>query len=739
MPSWDVNTGSLGAKLRLIVDIVDTDAAARTYDVRFRLQLVSVNSATFVGNNIACSISGSGISTISTTFTWAQGTSSKTLIDVTRTISANSNGAFSGSYTGSIGATGTQGIGGPTSNGPRSVSFPTLTVPPNTPTGCSASRVSDSQASVSWSQSHPSNGQPTSNTIRRRINGGSWSTVATISPANSVTLDAAVNQKLEYAVRANNSEGNSNWSNTSPAIYTSPQSPTNVQAAKDAALDITVSWTPRVGFSEHEHQVEFSTNGGSSWQTLATVSAGTSTYKHVNPDPGLVHVYRVRARNTSTGNLTSAWVQSNSVQLLAAPNAPSLANLPPFADKAVALPVEWTHNPVDTTPQTAYEVEYSTNGGSSYSSTGKVTSTSPSYSFAAGSYAGDVQLTVRVRTWGEATTGGADGTGASPWSTTDTVTFKTRPVATITSPADASTWEQAALSVDVDFSQAEGASFVQATIVLAEGSTVLEELQSTTLPSTALETTAEDGGEYTITVTVRDSNGLVSDPVQSTFLVDFTEPVTATFTAEYLPDSGIVQLDVTIPEAGVGEVAAVGVTIFRTIDGVRETVVSGYPIEAGTVAFLDTTPTTHGTNEYEVRTTSADGATKDSDPVEVATVEDLWAFASTGPGFSNIVRFCGDLEWSIASGRQSALVVAAGREKPIALFGENTTWTLSGSATLAPDLGVDPREMNQFLTDARLTCLRLPDGTRRFGYFSGEVAYPLSPVTELRFRLAEAS
>src|SRR5690606_9682361 len=134
-------------------------------------------------------------------FTWAAGTSSKTLIDTTEVISHDPDGTFSGLWAASIGATGTQGIGGPTYNGDRYLTFPTLTVVPGTPTGVTASRVSDSQVSVSWSQVSASNGEPTSVQVQRRVNGGSAESAGSYSPTTSVTVSASGNQKLEYRVR----------------------------------------------------------------------------------------------------------------------------------------------------------------------------------------------------------------------------------------------------------------------------------------------------------------------------------------------------------------------------------------------------------------------------------------------------------------------------------------------------------------------------------------------------------
>jgi hypothetical protein len=752
----DANTGTSGL-IRVTASIVDQSAEGLWWDIAWSFQLIERVSAGSTFTNIPkdwnVSIEGVGVVASGTyTFDWRPaGLQSQTIASATTRVTAppSGSGAGLGDVTGYIAASGTSGAGGPTSV-TQSVTPPTLTVVPGTPSAVTATRVSDTEITVAWSQSSASNGAPTANTIQRRVNGGDWVDAVTIAPTTSASVSAAADQKLEYRVKGSNAAGDSAWSAASTAIYTTPDAPTAVSASKDSALDITVAWTPNVAFVEHEHVVEHGVDvaGTITWDgsPLAVVTAGTSTYPDEDPDPADVHVYRVFARNTDTGALESAKVLSNTVQLLAAPNAPTLANLPNFAAKTLALVVGWTHNPVDTTGQTAYELEYSTNGGSSYTSTGKVTSTTPSYTVAADTYAANVALTVRVRTWGEATTGGSDGTGASPWSTTDTVTFKTRPVATISSPADLSTYTLADLTLALGFSQAESATFVSATIVLSEGATELESRLSTTLAGTLMDTQVEDASTYTLSVTVLDSNGLTSVAVESTFDVAYTKPVAATFTPTYDEESGTVELAVTIPAAGVGEAEAVAVTISRVISGGRETLRANYPVTPGSITFIDTTPVTFGSNQYRVRTISEDGATTDTVST-LAVTDRQWAYLSTGDAFDTIVRFSRRLTLDSSVGRQSTEVETSGRELPIGLFGENVSMVARGVATvlddevatLVADGGSSIGEIEQFLRVAKRVCYRDPTGRRIFGRVLGSFSNRDGATADFVFTVSENS
>lgn len=642
-------------------------------------------------------------------------------------------------FRGNIGSSGTSTVGGPTSVD-QPVAGNITKVAPGTPTGVTATRVSDTQINLGWSQSSASNGQPQNNDLSRSVNGGAWEdNFVVISATTAATVTAAANQKITYRVRGWNPQaGHSAWSAPSAPVYTTPAAPSGVVAAKNASLDIVVSFTKNVAYSEHEHEVNHGvvSGGVTTWDSspLATLASGVTTYTHTAPNPAQVHVYRVRAK---AGSLLSGYATSGSVQLLAAPNAPSLPALPAFADKAAALVLTWTHNPVDSTPQSAYEVEYSTNGGTSWTSTGKVTSTTASRSFAGGTWAADVTVTFRVRTWGQATTGGSDGAGGSPWSSTGATTFKTRPVASIVSPADASVVDRSTVTVALGFTQAEGASFVDATITLLLGATPVETVTTTTLAGTLLTTRVADGGTYTVTAQVRDSHGLVSNTVTATFTVAYLDPVAAVVSIQYLPASGFAQIGLVIDPPTAGEAEAVLVSITRSIGGVVEQVLGAYPV-AAEMTILDTTPTIVGENTYVVTTISADGSELDVTEVLV-TAEPQRAYLSKGPGLTDVVVFGGDLRVEATPVVDSALVAAAGRSRPIGLYSATGSLVVSGTSTIAAGFGSTPEQIEALLLRPGRACYRDPSGRRIFGLLEGKVSRQNSRRGELSFTISETS
>jgi len=666
--------------------------------------------------------------------------SSKQIGSGSDTVVHNSNGTkiAAGTYAANDSAGGNFG----SANGSWSLGLTTIVDTPDTPTSVACAYVSDTQISTSWSRPTVTNDAPNTSQIRTKTNGAAAVELASISVTTSVTISAAANQKIIAAVRESNGTGTSAWSADSAAVYTSPAAPTALTATKDASLDINLAFTPNVGFTEHQHVVEHGTVSGgvTTWDgtELATLVAGTSTYKHVAPNAAQLHVYRVFARNLDVGALASSKVTSNTVQLLVAPNKPTLPALGPFVDKAKDFTVPWSHNSVDTTPQTAYELGDSTNGGSTWGTTGKVTSTVSSKSFTASTYAAGVALTVRVRTWGEATTGGADGTGASAWSDLSTVTFKTRPVVTITGPADASTYTKSALMVNLGFTQLESATFVNATIKVYDATpTLLETLVSATRAATLMDTAVNNGESYTVKVTVRDSNGLVSDEVVSGFSVAYTLPVAAVVTAIYLPDSGIGQLDIAVADPDASEAAATLVTITRKINGAVETVLYEYP-KAASLTILDMTPTINGTNNYTITTISADGATTGT-PVEMVTAEGEWGFISTGEGYSEIIKFGGNFAFDITPTVDSTLIETAGRARPVALYGTTGGLEVSGSCVVVEGYGSTIEEIEALLKIPAKGCYRDPSGRRMFGLIVGQVGRENSAVGSFSYVVTETS
>lgn len=467
---------------------------------------------------------------------------------------------------------------------------------------------------------------------------------------------------------------------------------------------------------------------------LATLASGVASYSHIAPNPAEVHVYRFRAK---AGSLLSDYAVSNSVQLLTAPAKPTVPALAAFYNKAAIFRLPWVHNPVDSSAQTKRQVRYSTDGGATWTTGAKTTDANQYLDFAASTWAANVAVTFQVRTKG-AYDSGADGDASySPWSDSATVTFKTAPVAVITSPADASSYTDATLRVTVGFSQAEAATFVKAQLELLQGATLLESLESVVLVGITLATPVENGASYTIRARVQDSNGVWSSWASNGFSVAYLVPVPAVVDVSYLPDTGWGQIDITVAAPGVGQSAAATVSITRSINGVREVVVSDYPVTSP-MSFLDTTPTINGTNSYRVTTISALGAQTTVEE-DLVTAECRRAFLSKGSGFAIVGVFGGNLSVSESLSVASETVEAAGRTKPIGLYGMETSVQLKVSSFVFPGFGSSLDQLRSLLLIPGKACFRDSSGRRVFGSAKGSLSYKKVGQGDLSFNLTETS
>lgn len=736
----DVVTGSSGV-IRIDVSESGQNAALNQSTVNWAFYLIesATNNSTWSAGPIGAYVQWDGHMVMwsgSFGFDWrGAGNQTQLLASGSFNIGHNADGSGSVSMTGHIDATGTSGAGGP-ANVTQAITLTKLTALPGVPTSLVAARVSDTSITLTWNQSNPSNGASTKTDIDVSINDAAYINKVDIGGAKTASVSAAANQKLIYKVRSGNAAGYTAFA-VSNAVYTTPAAPTNATAVKNASSDVVVSWTDNVAYAEHTHEVWHGTISGgvTTWDgsALATVAAGTTTYTHTAPNPALVHVYQVRA---VAGALQSAYTVSNSVQLQTAPNKPTVPAMPATADKAQPLVFGWTHNSVDTSPQSAYEFGTSTDGGTTWGTSGKVVSAVSSRTIAANTYAGNVALTTRVRTWGSATTGGSDGTGASPWSDTRLVTFKTIPTATITAPANGANLTDSTLRVTVGFSQAEAATFVKTSLELSQGGAVIETKDSTIAVGIVMATKLQNGLSYTLRARNQDSNGLWSAWATSTFTVTYLAPPAPVPAVSYIDEQGFVQVDIVVPDPGAGQSAAATVTVTRAVDdGPYEPVVTNYPAAPG-LTFLDTTPTIHGINHYLITTITALGASV-SVSIDIETEELHSAFLSKGPSFSNVAIFGGNLKIDEALSVASDTVQAAGRTKPIGLYGMETSVVLKVQSYIFEDFGSTIDEVRDVLLIPGKACYRGPDGRRVFGSVKGSLSYKRDIRGDLSFTLTE--
>jgi hypothetical protein len=128
--------------------------------------------------------------------------------------------------------------------------------------------------------------------------------------------------------------------------------PTNLNASAVSTSQINLNWTDQAN-NESGYQVERSQNG-STWTTIATLGAGSSSFANSGLSAGTAYTYRVRAVSaTATSDYSN---QSSATTMALVPAAPS--NLTASSSKkSVAL--SWSDN---SSNETGFKVQRSSNG-----------------------------------------------------------------------------------------------------------------------------------------------------------------------------------------------------------------------------------------------------------------------------------------------------------------------------------------------------------------------------------------
>ena len=378
---------------------------------------------------------------------------------------------------------------------------------PNAPTNASATYVSDSSATVTWTNGSTTTARPrTATIVERSTDGGSFVQIATVSSSATSYTDGGIsaNHSYAYQLSASNSAGRSSSVQTS-TIYTTPAAPTSVSVDKVTATSVQVNATADAPYSEG-YDVERSLNGGD-WEAVASSAALPIT----DSVGGGTVQYRVR---TVRGSLASAWTLSASLVTITPPLAPTITQQPsnPSASGSTAT-IAWTPNHPDGSAQESAQIKVTSPSGTSQTYT---VTTATSYTFtpnATGTWS------VQVRTKGLDPSYGAWSSSAS-WGVYDA------PIVTIDSPAtDGTEVEALPLYISWSVTDSTGVS-AQRVVISNAGGTIYNQTQAASvrlLSLTDSDVALQNGSSYTITVRVMGGSGLITETVR-TFSVDWASP-----------------------------------------------------------------------------------------------------------------------------------------------------------------------------------------------------------------------
>lgn len=491
-------------------------------------------------------------------------------------------------------------------------SLPTVPTAPAQASSCTATRVSDVQASVTWDTTPASD----ANILRiKRFADGTLSQTFTYDgSANfiSTLVDTGVSAghsytySVEYGYYPSAELRDADfilWATprTSSAIYNTPAAPTAISGARTAASTVRVTLS-NTATTSTGLEVEASTDPADWSGAISNTYAGAGL---VTADvTGISGIYYFRARNTR-GALVSDWSPiSDPVVTLTAPNPPTLTA--PLAavhnfTASQTVTFAWQHNPVDGSAQTTAELQYSTDGGGTWT-TQTISGTTATYTLTlTGADVGQT-FTWRVRTKG------ADASYSS-YSSTKQFLVAQQPsvVITLTDGNNVDVTNGNLSDMPLNYSAA-----VSGTGTLVGGTFNGETYSEDATVSganlvgsvTADEVQPENGRTYTITMTASMSTGLTGTG-SVTVTMDFADPQAGTLAIG--DNDGIVTLTVGLEPIGAGEVAASAIAVQRvTADG---TVTIATGLSAGDT-ITDRYAPLNTAFEYRVMTYSTAGAAR---------------------------------------------------------------------------------------------------------------------------------
>jgi len=177
---------------------------------------------------------------------------------------------------------------------------PPCGTPPSAPTNLTASVISTTEVSLSWTDASDNED---GFKVERKESGGTYSEIKTLSAGTTSYSDTGLspNTTYYYRIRAFNSYGTSSYSNeasaTTKAELSVPAKPTNLFASASSPTEIRLSWTD-ASDNEDGFKVERKTSG-SSFTEIKILTANSTTYTDTGLTPDTTYYYRVRAYNAA--------------------------------------------------------------------------------------------------------------------------------------------------------------------------------------------------------------------------------------------------------------------------------------------------------------------------------------------------------------------------------------------------------------------------------------------------------
>lgn len=188
----------------------------------------------------------------------------------------------------------------------------TPAAPPIAPSNLVASNVLTTRVELAWSDN---SNDETGFVIERSTDGGTTFTLLTIADVNATNFEdtnVLPETTYVYRVRSVKESLTSGWSDTvtvtTPAIQP-PAAPSDLIVTATTSTKVTLTWTDNSN-DETGFVLERSTDGGTTFVSLATLDPNATSYEDLAVEPEHTYVYRVRsvreARQSDWSNTISA-------------------------------------------------------------------------------------------------------------------------------------------------------------------------------------------------------------------------------------------------------------------------------------------------------------------------------------------------------------------------------------------------------------------------------------------------
>ena len=453
------------------------------------------------------------------------------------------------------------------------IQFTVPALPPDATT-LTATRNSDTSVSLAWTGA---SGVKESVRIERSTDGAAYSEIASVSGSATSYTDSTTSADHTYTYRVRYYNVNAYGAYSATASVTmAPTAPTSISLERTDATDVAVTLA---NVSSVATSVEWqeSLDGGSTWGASTTVNGSPVTSFTATTSGGTV---TLRVRNVNSVG-SSEWIVSDPIVTITPPNPPTLVSPSGvFNMSAGSVTFTWLHNPKDGSAQSAAELQYSTNGGSTWTTV--TLTTAQSYTITPLPWTAGTTVTWRARTKG------ADA-NYGDWASSKQFTCYQVPSLTFATSNPPSTITALPIPISVTYSDPQSMACAAASVsIQKDGRTLYTEpltINGNTISGsiTAAEFLPENGESYTVVVTARSGSSLQAT-ANMVITVDYVAPTLGELGITNDAETGYVSLIATYDNNGSDVTYSVNANEAFTVSSkaIKSLTVDGKSVQNGT-------------------------------------------------------------------------------------------------------------------------------------------------------------